>query len=399
MRFALLGDHPDGLDVTRAFVDTGRHELAVYAGPLTGAEQLARWGLHPPRVGDLEEVLADPAIDAVIVATPQGNRPAVLRRALQSERHVLCVHPADRTADIAFEAALLQSDTGCVLLPLLPEALHPVVCRFAELARAAKAAVLLEVERCTTDAPVDLAEVNVTLSGWDVLRAIGGEIGEVFAMAAAEEEARPGDPLLVSGRFVSGLLFRITHLAGQREPRWRLTLVSDASPMTLEFPEGWPGPARLTYTNEAGEPHVDEWPAQNPWLAVVESFEAVLGGPRGTSRLSWQDELRSLELDDAVRRSIERRRSSTLDLQDTTEEASFKGTMTLAGCGLLWLSLVLLILAAWFPKLLWVIGPLFGVFLVLQALRWVIPPRRPEQKTSAAPPAASTPQSRDRPWS
>ena len=303
MRFALLGDHPDGLDVTRAFVDTGRHELAVYAGPLTGGEQLARWGMHPPRIGDLEEVLADPAIDAVIVATPQGNRPAVLRRALQSERHVLCVHPADRTADIAFEAALLQSDTGCVLLPLLPEALHAVVCRFAELARAAKAAVLLEVERWTTEAPVDLAEVDVTLPGWDVLRAIGGEIGEVFAMAAAEEEARPGDPLLVSGRFVSGLLFRITHLAGQREPRWRLTLVSDGSPMTL------------------------------------------------------------------------------------------------AGCGLLWLSLVLLILAAWFPKLLWVIGPLFGVFLVLQALRWVIPPRRPEQKTSAAPPAASTPQSRDRPWS
>jgi hypothetical protein len=166
--------------------------------------------------------------------------------------------------------------------------------------------------------------------------------------------------------------------------------------MTLEFPEGWPGPARLTCTNEAGEQHVDEWPAQNPWLAVVESFEAAVGDPRGTRRLSWQDELRGLELDDAVRRSIGRRRSSSLDLQDTTEEASFKGTMTLAGCGLLWLSLVLLILAAWFPKLLWVIGPLFGVFLVLQALRWAIPSRRPQEKTSAKPPGASAPQSSDR---
>src|ERR1043166_4789232 len=130
MRFALLGDHPDGLDVTRALVESGRYELAVYAGPPAGGKQLARWGLAPPRQGDLEEVLADPAIDAVIVATPLANRAAVLRRALQSERHVLCVHPADRTADIAFEAALLQRDTGCVLLPLLPEAVPPAVARF-----------------------------------------------------------------------------------------------------------------------------------------------------------------------------------------------------------------------------------------------------------------------------
>ena len=47
------------------------------------------------RVSDLEEVLADPAIEAVIVAGAPAVRPAQLRRALQSERHVLCVHPAD----------------------------------------------------------------------------------------------------------------------------------------------------------------------------------------------------------------------------------------------------------------------------------------------------------------
>src|SRR5437868_15287252 len=98
MRFALLGEHPDGLDIMRALVDSGRHELAVYAGPPVGSDHLARWGLNPPRIGDLEEVLADPAIDAVVVATPLHNRPAVLRRALQSERHVLCVPPAGPSA-------------------------------------------------------------------------------------------------------------------------------------------------------------------------------------------------------------------------------------------------------------------------------------------------------------
>ncbi len=89
--------------------------------------------------------------------------------------------------------------------------------------------------------------------------------------------------------------------------------------------------------------------------------------------LGWQDELRSLELDDAARRSVERGRSNTLDLQETTEEATFKGTMTLAGCSLIWLTLIVLILSAWIPWLAWLIVPVLGVFLVMQALRWIVP--------------------------
>ena len=65
MRFALLGDHADGLNMARALVTTGRHELALYSGPGAGMEYLQRWGLKPPRVGDLEEVLADPRIEAI----------------------------------------------------------------------------------------------------------------------------------------------------------------------------------------------------------------------------------------------------------------------------------------------------------------------------------------------
>src|SRR5581483_2633427 len=124
MRFALLGDHPDGLDMTRALVASGRHELAMYSGHPAGAESLTRWGLTVPSTRDVEEVLADPTIEAVIVASRLADRPTHLRRALQSERHVLCVHPADQTPDSAYEAALIQGDTHCVLLPLLPEGLH-----------------------------------------------------------------------------------------------------------------------------------------------------------------------------------------------------------------------------------------------------------------------------------
>ena len=76
---------------------------------------------------DLEEMLADPAVELVIVAGAALDRAAQLRRCLQAERHVLCVHPPDDSPDSAYEAAMIQGDTHCLLLPLLPDSLHPAM--------------------------------------------------------------------------------------------------------------------------------------------------------------------------------------------------------------------------------------------------------------------------------
>ena len=138
MRFALLGTHPDGIDMACALVETGRHQLVAY----TSAEPvpdhiLRRWGEQAHRLHDLEDLLADPEIDAVIVAGTPDNRTVQLRRALQSERHVLCVHPADQNPDTAYEAAMIQADTQRVVFPLLPEALHPGFHRLADWIRSA----------------------------------------------------------------------------------------------------------------------------------------------------------------------------------------------------------------------------------------------------------------------
>lgn len=396
-RFALLGAHPDGLDMARALADSGRHELTVYSGPPLGLAELQRRGLHPQAVGDLEEVLADPAIDAVIVAGGPATRAAQLRRALQSERHVLCVHPADPRPDLAYEAALLQADSGYVLLPLLPEAQHPGIRRLAELARAA-APRLIEIERWSTEEILleeDLDAGRPGVPGWDVLRLLGGEIAELFTLAAATE-LLSGQAVLGAGRHVDGSLFQLSLLPQQAVARYRLALVGPAGRTILDFPEGYPGPAELTYTAASGASCRETWPALDPWAELVLVFENAVSAAatakhrpspgevatetlaRLDSALGWQDEVRALELDDAARRSVERRRSSTLDFVDATDEAaSFKGTMTLVGCGLIWLGVALLILSVWVPWLAWVIGPAFALFLVLQLFRWIVPHKEP----------------------
>ena len=390
MRFALLGDHRDGLDLACALTASARHELGLYAGSASGLAYLQRQGLNPQTYGDLEEVLADSAIDAVIVASSESVRPIHLRRALQAECHVLCVHPADPSPDIAYEAAMIQADTGRVLLPMLPMTMHPAVVRIAELARAAPPR-LLEMEiwsseevllDCTSDGH------KPSLPGWDVLRFIGGEIGEIY-LQSTQAELLPGEPLLLSGRFLSGMVFQSTYLPNQTESRWRLALLTTTGRTILEFGQGWPGPAQLTFTDEKGIDHCEEWATSHPWTAWIERFEQAVeecllkkpqpGQPadacltKTPAVLGWQDELRALELDDAARRSVEKGRSNTLDLQETTEEASFKGTMTLVGCSLIWLSVIVLIVSVWIPWIIWLIVPVFGAFLALQGLRWVVP--------------------------
>src|SRR4051794_13623006 len=98
MRFAILGDHPDGRSVARALIASGRHMVLAYQGPTPEAKLRPDWPvLHV--TNDLEDILADPQIDAVIVAGRPGERLDHLRRALQSERPALCVHPVDRRPD------------------------------------------------------------------------------------------------------------------------------------------------------------------------------------------------------------------------------------------------------------------------------------------------------------
>jgi predicted dehydrogenase len=376
MRFAILGNHPDGLDLAEALAATGRHELGAYTRDDPRLRSLPG---NLRRVGDVEEILADPAIEAVIVADTVDNTPARLRRALQSERHVLCVHPPGDGPEIAYEVGMIRDDVRCVLLPILTGAFHPAVRRLAEFIRRGKEAddgspvgefLLLEVERTgiTTDGG------KASFPGWDVLRALGGEVAELSALAAGEE-ASPENPVLLSGVYERGGTLQVTFLPGPKEEACRLTAVGRRGRAELFFPVGIGGPAILNWKDAAGQSHEEYWDVADLWPKLIEAFEEAVAGR--AAAVSWQDAVRSLELDDAARRSLSKRRTSLLEYQEASEEVGFKGTMTLVGCGVLWGVLLVVILSAWLPWLRWVVVPLLVIFLGLQFLRYALPKKPP----------------------
>jgi predicted dehydrogenase len=377
MRFALLGNHPDGLQMVQALVETGRHELVAYSGPVHQWESSRLKAVRT--FGDIEEILADPTVDAVVVAGDSSQRPLQLRRALQSERHVLCVFPPDQSPDIAYEAAMIQADTRRVLLPILPGALHPGIQRLRALIQKTEpgSGWLVQWDRCLQGPETNQSKEELLLPyfpGWEILQALGGSIAEVSAFAENSERMM-NEPLLIAGSFEKGGLFQATLMTASSKARWRLRLTAPALQAELDFPNGFPASATLTWKDQTEACRKEEWPAQNLFHEMVKIFEdAVQPQEQAASQgsVTWQDAIRCAELDDAARRSVERRRASTLEYPEATEEATFKGTMTLIGCGMLWLMVVLLILSRWYPALLMVIVLMLTLFLALQLLRLIV---------------------------
>jgi len=329
MRFALLGDHPDGVSFARALAATGRHSVVVSRGvAFDGARTL----------GDLEEILADPSVEACIVAGPVGERLDVTRRVLQSERPAVVVHPVALKPDGAYELAMLQGDTHQALLPLIVE--HFDV---DESPVASDGILELTVSGARVSLEPAAGRDNPALFGWTLLRRRGGELAEVLAFAESAD-VEEDKPLIVMGRFERGGLFQVTYLPGGETG-------------------GHDGP---------WEKVVEEFDAEVAFFASAQRAEPTAGARhRPGAQLGWIDEVRALELDDAAARSLSKRRSTLMEYQEASEEVGFKGTMTLVGCGILWSAVMLLILSAWVPWLGWVILPVILLFLALQTLGWL----------------------------
>ncbi len=385
MRVAIIGDHPDGLAMADALFAAGNRQVLVYAGPSAGADFLERQGHRVEVLRDIEEVLARPDVDLVLVADALPHRPEVLRRAVQSDKHVLSVHPADLVPDIAYEVAMIQQDTRKLLLPMLADRLAPGLVRLRQLAGEQRIGKLQVVE-CEYRLPLS---ANGTAAGWehsplvrvwDSLRCVGGEIQEVSALAAGSEEPRPIDPLTLTGRFQQGALLQVFLAPNAETERGKFVLRGDRGEAELSWTASLFGPT-TTRHGSGSEQAEETLPESDRWQALAEVVQGYLEGK--PQPLSWLDETRSLELFDAARRSLKRRKVVSLLYEEFSETGNFKSAMASLGCGLLLLVVLLVFFVApWVPKdwagwFLYPVLALLLVFLGMQFLRWIVPAEKP----------------------
>jgi predicted dehydrogenase len=74
---------------------------------------------HPDTlaVSELDALLVDPTIEAVVIATPPQTHYALAKRALQAGKHVLVEKPLATRLEDAYELAEIAGENECVLMP------------------------------------------------------------------------------------------------------------------------------------------------------------------------------------------------------------------------------------------------------------------------------------------
>ncbi len=77
--------------------------------------------------GSYDELVADPAVDVVYIATPHSEHLAHVRLALAAGKHVLCEKPVALRAEDAREMVRLAAEGGLFFMEAMWTACHPVV--------------------------------------------------------------------------------------------------------------------------------------------------------------------------------------------------------------------------------------------------------------------------------
>jgi predicted dehydrogenase len=136
LRIAVVGYGYWGPNLARNVIERPELELACLCerDPARG-EAFQQRVPGVPVCEDLDVVLEDPSIDAVVVATPPRTHYPLVRAALEAGKHVLVEKPLARTTAEAAELVALADRRGLVLMPGHTFLYSPPVNKVCDLIR------------------------------------------------------------------------------------------------------------------------------------------------------------------------------------------------------------------------------------------------------------------------
>ncbi len=355
--------------------------------------------LHPQRLpteipqpvaGDHWEALLDGTrADGVLVAAAGGEeRIEQLRKLVQEGVPVLVAHPCHDGMIVYYELDMIRQHSGSLLIPYIPSRWHPALGRAAQFVAEKPFGTVeqLVIERRMLD------RTQTKVCRWfsvdaDLARQLLGEQTRIAAMGAAQSDS-PYASLGVQLSGPSGVLVRWSVAPVEDEPGGVLKLIAERGQATLLLPEqgAWSWTVQASGEKPTETATFEGWDSAPSALADFAQQIQQLDAPgfAGSTGLAptWLDAARSAELADEAQRSLLKGKTLELYYGEFTEHNVFKGRMAALGCGLLWLSLMTILIAALALKMgiraaqhwPWFLLVILGGFLTLQLLKLIVPP-------------------------
>ncbi|TXT36302.1 MAG: hypothetical protein FD138_1028 [Planctomycetota bacterium] len=317
MNFALLGDDVAAVPLIEAALATGqRFVRAALADRLHAT--------HTPVATipkcSWEDLLIDDNVEAVLVAGDSDEVQTAAKQLASAGKPLLIVPRLSFGAACAYELSLIRDDSHVTLMPAFSLRFDPeLVVLSQRLANREHSEVRrLQVDRelpSASNAPLTETEINAaSLEDIDLLQWLGGRFDQVTAFRSGlTEHGCSQATLTLAGAGLPDATW--TARRGSADV-WRLTVETDRGPITLE---------RSVHPQ-----------------STVELMAAFVAG-NAPNAPEWSDAVRVFDVLDAAKRSLRRRRTIDLHFETLSERQQFKTQMTAIGCGMLMLTLVLML--------------------------------------------------------
>jgi predicted dehydrogenase len=236
-----------------------------------------------------EAVLADPAVKAVVLATPHAQHAEQVIQAAKTGRHVFVEKPFTLSKASAEAAVAACREAGVVLALGHNRRFLPAVAEMKRMLAAGEIGTLLHVEGCFNGA----GALNYKKGMWradrnesplggmggmgihmiDMIINLAGRFQQVAVLSHARVSETIDDTTAMLGRLESGVAVTFSTIA-LAPSLWRVQLVGTEGMVELK------GHERLTFTPRTGEGWVKDYPKTDIEAAELEAFSAaVAGGP------------------------------------------------------------------------------------------------------------------------
>jgi len=349
MRFALLGEDPRLANLGDTAIRLG-HELVWIGAAGDTNLTLPTPSTFPTLSTDNRDVpwqrlLDRDLADIILVGygTVEDRRADQLRMFVQAGVPTLSVHPVFHSMLTYFELEMVRDETQCLMQHYTPGVYHPLLRQLRRMVTDAEELGPIEqvvFDRTMTDRTKEEVQSQL-VQDLDLISRVVGNVNRVAVLKAPDVDTAYGN-LSVQMSTSADLVVRWSVSSSTSQPSGRITLVGRDGQATLQMPEdltAW----SLEQVGQDGRTTVDS--TQNDWddaadairriVSAVENQAANESQQSNRGESTWQAAARTVEVADAIERSMIKGRTIELHFEQFSEQSTFKGLMTSLGCGLL----------------------------------------------------------------
>jgi len=406
MRIGLLGCDSRMVEVVRAAVRRGDRVVVASGIPPGGLA-----GIDLPQSRSWDPLLDAAVCDVVFVGADgwDESRAEAVRTLVQAGRPLLLAQPLELSMLWAYELDMIRSDTGGLLVPCLPDRLHPFMARLEATIAASLAGVgetgpaeSLLLERRMQDRSREAVLAQLARDA-DLIRGLTGDPSRLSTLGAANPDTA-WNTLAVGFTGPTHLPVR-WQVAPGVPPGLTIRLQTATATTSIDCPDDSSRPWTWSGQGAASTLETGAFDRGAAMLGVLDRCRTgTADRDDGIAAATWADAARAIELAETVPRSLVKGRAVDLHREEFTEMGTFRGTMASLGCGLIMAALLVVVVATLVAGIArefgwkaagtladsWpvIVLAVLGLFLVLQLLPLIVGAGREQRSPSRsdAPP-------------